>query len=147
MFVRSHARKSCVHRCSPVTPASGADGGVGRDPFPRGASASTAASWVRWLRPGVKGCALKHRLSCICRWFFWGLTSFQRWCPACKIASRRRLAQVRGLCVCVCVTTTLVRSPLAAVCKAFFVLRRALRRLLVVSGSSLHGERRGAVPL
>lgn len=47
---------------------------------------------------------LIHCLFCACRWFSWGLTSSLHWCPACKIASRPRLAQVRGLCASVTIT-------------------------------------------
>lgn len=57
-------------------------------------------------------------LLCACRWSSWGLTSSLPWCPACKIASRPRLAQVRG--VCVGVTITLPPPALAAGLRAVF---------------------------
>lgn len=47
---------------------------------------------------------LIHCLFCSYRSFSWGLTSSLHWCPACKIASRPRLAQVRDLCVSVTIT-------------------------------------------
>lgn len=99
-------------------------------------------------------CTLIHCLSCACRWFSWALTSSPHWCPACKIASRPRLAQVRGLCANV--TIALPAPALAAGHKAVFSPGEHLGGSWWFSGSAegqqgwcLHwqGECRGALPL